>query len=66
MEIHWVPEYIGVAENEKTDKAAKEVAEKSATRRCSERYASLAHVGQTIMERKWKCANYWFKSRHDK
>lgn len=50
VKIHWISGYMGVKRNEKVDEAAKEVAEKSGTRRGPERFASLTHVNRTITE----------------
>lgn len=36
MEIHWVTGHMGVKGNKKADETAKEAAERSSTRRCSE------------------------------
>lgn len=66
MEIHWVSEHIGVAGNQKVDTAPKEVAEKSDTRQCVERFVTLAHVDQKITESKWKENKHWFRSSYDK
>lgn len=63
MEIHSVPGHMGISENKKEDEVAKEAAEKPGTRQYMERFTSLAHVGYTIMEPKWKEAKYWFKPR---
>lgn len=56
VEIHWVPVHMSIDENERTDQVAKETAENVGTRRCLERFASLAHAGHTISERIWKKA----------
>lgn len=41
------------------------MAERPETRRCPKQFVSLAYVGPTITERKWKKARHWFRSRHD-
>lgn len=52
--IHWVPEHIGVAGNERANEVVLETVEKSGRRRCLEQFTSLAYVGRKITEHKWK------------
>lgn len=56
VKIHWVPGHMNVKENKKADEAAKEAAVRPVTRRCTQSFASLTHVGHTVTERKWKKA----------
>lgn len=50
VKIHWVPSYIGVKGNMKSDEAVMETTERISTTRCLERFVSLTHVGRTISE----------------
>lgn len=43
---------------ERADEAAKQVAKRIGVRKCLERFTSLAHVGNTILERKLKEAKH--------
>lgn len=51
VEVYWVSGHMSVEGTKKTAEAAKEAKERSGTRRCSERFMSLTHVGRTITER---------------
>lgn len=62
VEIDWVSGHMGVKENQRVDMVAKEAAERTVTRECPERFASLSHVSRTVMERKLKEAKCWFKA----
>lgn len=66
MEVQFVPGHMRVAKNKKTDEAAKEMTKRPGTRKCPERFASLAHVGKPIMELKWKQAKHWFKLKQNR
>lgn len=57
---------MGVERNEGVDKAAKELAEKPGTRRCQERFISLAYVRHRISGRKWKETKYLFRVENDR
>lgn len=62
VEIYWVPEPISVEWNRKANKAAKESAERACTRRCPEKFASLAHISRKVTERKLKEVKQWFRT----
>lgn len=64
-EIHCVLGHICVEGIKTADEAAKEAAEKAGTRRSLEQFASLAHVGNTITENKWKEPKHWFRTEND-
>lgn len=66
VEINRVPGHSGVEGNKKTDKAAKEETERLGTRRYPERFASMAYVVRTIMERNWKEAKHWFRAENNR
>lgn len=53
-------------ENEKADEAGNEAAKKNGIGRCPERLTSLAHVGRTISERKWREAKHRFWTENDR
>lgn len=57
---------MGVEGNDKADEAAKETAEKTGIRKCSERFTLLTHVGRMISEIKWKKPKHWFQTENDK
>lgn len=63
--IHWVPGYMGVEENKTADEVAKTLAETRDTRGYPERFNSLAYIGGTVRERKWKEAKHLFQKRHE-
>lgn len=55
---------MGVEANERANEAAKKAAETRGIQRCPERFTSLAHIGRTVTERKWKEAEHWFSNRY--
>lgn len=65
VQVQSVSEHLGVEGNEKSDEPAKEGVERPRTRRFSERFPSLAHVGRTITKRKWKNVKHRFRSMFD-
>lgn len=52
MEVHWVPGHVGVEGNEQAGRITKTEAKDTGARRCTEQFASLAYINQTIMQRK--------------
>lgn len=56
---------MGVEKNERVDEAVMEAAENAGSWKCPELFSSLAYVGHTILERKWKEANNWFRMEND-
>lgn len=52
MEINRVLHHIGVKGNEKTNKVAKEMTERTGIGRCTESFELLTDVERTISERK--------------
>lgn len=44
VEIHWVPDHIGVEASEMADTVSKNVVEKAGIRRCPEQFTTLANV----------------------
>lgn len=65
VEVHWVTGHVGVELNEQADRTAKGTAECTGAKRCTERFASLAHINRTLTERRWKEGKHWFKAKHD-
>lgn len=54
VEVHCVLGHIGGQGNTQGDKTVKAAAEGIGARRCIERFSLLAHINQTIMEKKCK------------
>lgn len=66
VKVHWVLGHMGIEGNEEANKAAKKEAEKTGTRRCPEQIVSLAHIGRTIRERKWKEAKHRLRAKNER
>lgn len=52
VEIPWVPGHNGVEGDERAEEVAKMAAEAAVIHRCPERFTSLAHIRQTVTEKK--------------
>lgn len=63
VEVHWVLDQVGVEVNEQAHRTAKVAPEGIGTRRCMKQFTSLAHMNQTIMEKKCKHAKHYFKAK---
>lgn len=61
-----MPGHMGVEVNKKVYRAANEATERSGTRRCPERFASLAYFRITVSEINWKDAKHCFRREKDR
>lgn len=65
VEIHYVVGHMSVEGNKKANEAVKKAAETRFNQGFQQRFTSMVHIGRKVMERKWREANYWFRSRHE-
>lgn len=61
--VQSVPRHMGVKGNKKADERSKEATEKADTSRSAKQFTPLAHVGFTIIGRKWKGGQELVQSR---